>query len=179
MHILFSLYCNAFAYIEEKRWKLCVHPNWKHLSTLDSKPFCLGRLPPWYWSLRSLVGYVVHNLCCDVYTMQIKKNTMQMKNENTKDNYTIQVLKTVSRNEILTKQIRNCTTQTIMYTLSQKSCTIQNALHWKWASSTQIKKYNTNTKLCWCIHLSISLYSYFNYLVSVTAGGPRSPRGHM
>ena len=45
MHILLSLYCNSFAYIEEKRWKLYVHPNWKHLSTLDSKPFCLGRLP--------------------------------------------------------------------------------------------------------------------------------------
>ena len=33
--------------------------------------------------------------------------------------------------------------------------------------------------LKWCIHLSRSLYLYFNYLVSVTAGGPRSPRGHM
>ena len=33
--------------------------------------------------------------------------------------------------------------------------------------------------LKWCIHLSRSLLSYFNYLVSVTAGGPRSPRGHM
>ena len=32
--------------------------------------------------------------------------------------------------------------------------------------------------LKWCIHLS-SLFLYFNYLVSVTAGGPRSPRGHM
>ena len=31
----------------------------------------------------------------------------------------------------------------------------------------------------WCIHLSRSLFSYFNYLVSVTAGGPWSPRGHM
>ena len=31
----------------------------------------------------------------------------------------------------------------------------------------------------WCIHLSRSLFSYFNYLVSVTAGRPRSPRGHM
>ena len=26
---------------------------------------------------------------------------------------------------------------------------------------------------------SRSLYSYFNYLASVTAGGPRSPPGHM
>ena len=26
--------------------------------------------------------------------------------------------------------------------------------------------------LKWCIHLSRSLFSYFNYLVSVTAGGP-------
>ena len=33
--------------------------------------------------------------------------------------------------------------------------------------------------LKWCIHLSRSLYLYFNYLVSVTAGGPRSPRGHI
>ena len=31
----------------------------------------------------------------------------------------------------------------------------------------------------WCIHLSRSLFLYFNYLVSVTAGEPRSPRGHM
>ena len=33
--------------------------------------------------------------------------------------------------------------------------------------------------LKWCIHLSRSLFSYLIYLVSVTAGGPRSPRGHM
>ena len=33
--------------------------------------------------------------------------------------------------------------------------------------------------LKWCIHLSRSLYLYFNYLLSVTAGGTRSPRGHM
>ena len=33
--------------------------------------------------------------------------------------------------------------------------------------------------LQWCIHLSKSLFSYFHYLVSVTAGGQRSPRGHM
>ena len=33
--------------------------------------------------------------------------------------------------------------------------------------------------LKWCIHLSKSLFLYFNYLVSVTAGGPESPRGHM
>ena len=32
--------------------------------------------------------------------------------------------------------------------------------------------------LKWCIHLSRSLFFYFNYLVSVTAGGPVSPRGH-
>ena len=50
MHIVFSLHYNSFAYIEEKTRKLYVHPNWKHLSTLDSKPFCLGRLPPWYWA---------------------------------------------------------------------------------------------------------------------------------
>ena len=30
-----------------------------------------------------------------------------------------------------------------------------------------------------CIHLSRSLLSYFNYLMSVTADGPRSPRGHI
>ena len=29
------------------------------------------------------------------------------------------------------------------------------------------------------LHLSRSLFSYFNYLVSVTAGGSRSPWGHM
>ena len=28
-------------------------------------------------------------------------------------------------------------------------------------------------------HLNRSLFFYFNYLVSVTAGGPVSPRGHM
>ena len=33
--------------------------------------------------------------------------------------------------------------------------------------------------LKWCIHLSRSLFLYFNYLVSVTAGGPKSPRGHI
>ena len=33
--------------------------------------------------------------------------------------------------------------------------------------------------LKWCFNLSRSLFLYFNYLVSVTAGGPRSPRGHM
>ena len=33
--------------------------------------------------------------------------------------------------------------------------------------------------LKWCIHISRSLFLYFNYLVSVTAGGPVSPRGHM
>ena len=33
--------------------------------------------------------------------------------------------------------------------------------------------------LKWCIHLSRRLFINFNYLVSVTAGGPRSPRGHM
>ena len=36
-----------------------------------------------------------------------------------------------------------------------------------------------STWLKWCIHLRRSLFLYFNYLVSVTAGGPRSPRGHM
>ena len=33
--------------------------------------------------------------------------------------------------------------------------------------------------LKWCIHLSSSFFSYFSYSVSVTAGGPGSPRGHM
>ena len=47
MRIVFSLYFNSFAYIGEKRWKLYVHPNWKQLSTLDSDPVFLGRLPPW------------------------------------------------------------------------------------------------------------------------------------
>ena len=33
--------------------------------------------------------------------------------------------------------------------------------------------------LKWCVHLlSRILFLYFNYLVSVTAGGPVSPRGH-
>ena len=37
-----------------------------------------------------------------------------------------------------------------------------------------------NSVLKWCIHLSRSFFYYFNYyLVSVTAGGPVSPRGHM
>ena len=35
------------------------------------------------------------------------------------------------------------------------------------------------SELKWCIHLSTSLFLYFNYLVSVTAGGPVSSRGHM
>ena len=35
------------------------------------------------------------------------------------------------------------------------------------------------TDLKWYIHLSRSLFLYFNYLVSVTAGGQESPRGHM
>ena len=43
--------------------------------------------------------------------------------------------------------------------------------------STSVTDLITNLK--WCIHLSRSFFSYFNYLVSVTAGGPRSPRGHM
>ena len=33
--------------------------------------------------------------------------------------------------------------------------------------------------LKWCKHLSRSLFLYFNYLVSVTAGRTVSPRGHM
>ena len=33
--------------------------------------------------------------------------------------------------------------------------------------------------LKWCVHLSRRLFLYFNYLVSVTAGGPVSPRGHL
>ena len=33
--------------------------------------------------------------------------------------------------------------------------------------------------LKWCIHPIRSLFLYFNYLVSVAAGGPMSPRGHM
>ena len=33
--------------------------------------------------------------------------------------------------------------------------------------------------LKWCIHLIRSLFLYFNYLASVTADGPESPRGHM
>ena len=36
-----------------------------------------------------------------------------------------------------------------------------------------------NSDLKWCVHLGRSLFLYFNYLVSVTAGGPVSPRGHM
>ena len=36
-----------------------------------------------------------------------------------------------------------------------------------------------SSELKWCTHLSRSLFLYFNYLVSVTAGGPVSPRGHM
>ena len=33
--------------------------------------------------------------------------------------------------------------------------------------------------LKWCIYLSRSRFLYFNYWVSVTAGGPVSPREHM
>ena len=39
-----------------------------------------------------------------------------------------------------------------------------------------ILKIKNNIK--WCIHLSRSLFLCFNYLVSVTAGGQESPRGH-
>ena len=31
----------------------------------------------------------------------------------------------------------------------------------------------------WCINLYTSLFLYFNYLLSVTAAGPESPREHM
>ena len=31
------------------------------------------------------------------------------------------------------------------------------------------------SELKWCIHLSEIIFLYFNYLVSVTAGGPESP----
>ena len=30
-----------------------------------------------------------------------------------------------------------------------------------------------------CLHLSRSLFLYFNYFVNITAGGPESPRAHM
>ena len=33
--------------------------------------------------------------------------------------------------------------------------------------------------LKWCIRLSRSVFLCFNYLVSVTTGGPVSPQGHM
>ena len=33
--------------------------------------------------------------------------------------------------------------------------------------------------LKWCIHLDLVLYYHFTHLVSVTAGGPESPWGHM
>ena len=36
-----------------------------------------------------------------------------------------------------------------------------------------------NSGLKWCMHLGGGLFSCFNYLVSFTAGGQRSPRGHM
>ena len=35
------------------------------------------------------------------------------------------------------------------------------------------------SNLKWCMHLSRSLFLNFTYYVSVTAGGPRSPRRHM
>ena len=35
------------------------------------------------------------------------------------------------------------------------------------------------SELKWCIHLSRSLFLYFNYLMSVTTGRSGSPRGHM
>ena len=37
----------------------------------------------------------------------------------------------------------------------------------------------TNYRTCSAVHLSRSLCFDFNYLLSVTAGGPRSPRRHM
>ena len=37
----------------------------------------------------------------------------------------------------------------------------------------------TKSDLKWCIHLSRSLFLCFNYLVRVTAGGLKSPRGHI
>ena len=49
----------------------------------------------------------------------------------------------------------------------------------EWSEEQKGWHINFKSDLKWCIHLSRSLYSYFNYLVSVTAGGPRSPRGHM
>ena len=36
-------------------------------------------------------------------------------------------------------------------------------------------KYDVN----WCKHLSRSLFLYFNFFVSVTAGGPESRRAHV
>ena len=36
---------------------------------------------------------------------------------------------------------------------------------------------NFSSDIKWCIHISKSLFLYFNYLVSVTAGGPVSPEG--
>ena len=37
----------------------------------------------------------------------------------------------------------------------------------------------SKSNLKWCKHLSKSLFLYFNYFLSVTAGWPASPRGHI
>ena len=54
--------------------------------------------------------------------------------------------------------------------------------HW-WGFITQNAHIWSNllieSDLKWCIHFSRSLFLYFNYLVSVTAGGPVKPRRQM
>ena len=56
---------------------------------------------------------------------------------------------------------------------------------WKATATNQMHSSDLGKKCCYflvsfgSLHLSRRLFLYFNYLVSVTAGGPRSPRGHM
>ena len=53
--------------------------------------------------------------------------------------------------------------------------------HWRGSSTRNAHMVHIviESDLKWCIHLGRSLFLYLTYLVSVTAGGPMSPRGHM
>ena len=66
------------------------------------------------------------------------------------------------------------------------SITLQFWRHFHWlritdeGSVTELRIWSIliiETDLKWCVHLSRRLFTYFNYLLSVTAGGPRSPQG--
>ena len=67
----------------------------------------------------------------------------------------------------------------ITFQLFKLHCLVKD--HWRGFSTRNAHMvYIVNLiRLKWCIHLSRSRYFNFNYLVSVNAGGPLSPRGHM